>query len=118
MPRLRPECAARMWLFRWEGPWRLNPLAQGFVKPGPGIGPVTVSSAPGHSQGGRRLFQAQSGKEAKLDQLGARLVLARQPFQRLVKIDQLVIGGIVGDGQAVHVRSLPAAAAFEPILVS
>src|SRR5262249_5653758 len=92
-------------------------LAEGLVEPGPGVGPVAVGRPPGETQAGGGLLLRQTGEEAQLDQLGTRLILLRQPFQRLIDRDHVARRGIVPRRKAVQIPPPPLAAAFETLLV-
>src|SRR2546422_63882 len=69
MPRSGEKCAAPASFLRFF-PARRTLFAQGFVEPGPGVGPVTVGGSPRQPQGGGGLVQRQTGEEAQGDPLG------------------------------------------------
>src|SRR5262249_19704388 len=117
MPDPRSKCAARPSYFSRTGPTRARPAAQHLVQPSPGIGPAAICRSPRQTEGYGRLVERQPGEEAEVDQFRARRTLLGQPPQGLVDGDEVLVRGIIHDGQVVQVDALPAAAAIEAALL-
>src|SRR5262245_52023373 len=93
-------------------------LAQSVVEPGLGESPIAIGGPPGDSQGRGGLLLVEAGEKAQLDELGTSGVHAGQLFQGVIERDQVLLAGLIGDGQAIQVDTLAAAAAFQAVLVA
>ncbi len=70
------------------------------IQPSSRVGPQSIGLTAGQFHARGRVFQAQTGVEFQIDQLGGRLIYLREQLQRLVEFDQDFIRRIDGQGDA------------------